>query len=440
VSFLVFLHSSIIGLGRCTYCYMLCNENDLPLVSYYIISHLSFHYYSSHHRPNVWFSSLYILVGASIIAVMLTVAGNEVEEAASMSMFDALQRRENYESQMARDNPLMVRIRAFLAYNAAYLICILLWILWMGFIMAWAMIQVPEWDFGHAQYFAVSLCSSAGSFSLPTSSSNTAYGLAGLSMMVGVPLMAMGVSSVIIMLWQGHRFQTVKLAAWEDVTQEELKLLNELGVVDIGEGEELTKGGFILLGLLRMGQDVGVIKYLADAHETIQDRGGVIIRETSDPNNEGTGYYSKQAQALIGDSKDEVDEMLEFTSHTSSAASTLTPLFKASTAATVESKRNANDRSWSTTAGFDSGSSRNFSGLSQVFGGGGGGNENDHYLATIDESLTTSAQRRVEENDGNGTIPSRLDSDIATILTISRLDSDIGISIKSKDSWDSNNP
>jgi hypothetical protein len=115
-------------------------------------------------------------------------------------------------------------------------------------------------------------------------------------------------------------------------------------------------------------------------------------------------------------------------------------LFKASTAATVESKRNANDRSWSTTAGFDSGSSRNFSGLSQVFGGGGGGNENDHYLATIDESLTTSAQRRVEENDDNGTIPSRLDSDIATILTISRLDSDIGISIKSKDSWDSNNP
>ncbi len=431
---------------------------------------------------------------------MLTAAGNQIEEYASMSMFESLRRREDYESQMSRDNPLTVRIRAFLAYNSAYLMCILMWILWMGFIMAWAMLQVPEWDIGRAQYFAISLCSSAGSFSLPTSSSYTAYGLAGLSMMIGVPLMAMGVSSVIIMLWQGHRFQKVKLAAWEDVTQEELKLLNELGVVEIGEGEELTKGGFILLGLLRMGQDVGVIKYLADAHETIQDRGGVIIRETSDANigTDGTGYYSKHAQALIGDNKDDINEMVEFTSQRDSGASTLTTqrLSDASTVATVESRTHANDRSWSTTAGFDSGSSRNlsgggggtgydphldtikessltlskastaaatvqtrthakdrkwstsvgydansarnFSGLSQV--SGGGGNDNDHNLDTIEESLvTTSTARRRESDDNNGTIPSRLDSDIGSTIP-SRLESDVGTSMKSKDSWHSNIP
>ena len=81
--------------------------------------------------PNVWFSSLYILCGAAIIAIMLTVAGNQVEEAASMSMFESLQRRENYENQMSRDKPLKVRMYAFLAYNSAYLMSILAWILWM---------------------------------------------------------------------------------------------------------------------------------------------------------------------------------------------------------------------------------------------------------------------------------------------------------------------
>jgi hypothetical protein len=196
-----------------------------------------------------------------------------------MSMFQSLQRRENYEKKMSRNNPLCTRIKAFLSYNAAYLIMITLWLCWLVFIIVWSMLMVDE--FKQAQYFAVSLCSSAGSFSLPTTSSDTAYLLAGISMMIGVPLMAMGVSAIIIMVWQGHRFKTVKEAAWSDVTQDELELLGKLGVVDIGEGEELTKGGFILLGLFRMGQDVGVIKYLADAHHTVAQRGGVIIHASS---------------------------------------------------------------------------------------------------------------------------------------------------------------
>lgn len=134
----------------------------------------SFSCYPSSHiqtcRPNVWFSSVFILCGAAIIAVMLTQAGNQVEESASMSMFDSLQRRSNYEEKMSRDNPWHVRAHAFLAYNAAYLITIFIWVLWMGFIMVWSMLEVPEWDFGskslkvlivfiaspkHSQYFSL---------------------------------------------------------------------------------------------------------------------------------------------------------------------------------------------------------------------------------------------------------------------------------------------
>jgi hypothetical protein len=344
--------------------------------------------------PNVWFSSVYILVGASIIAVMITEAGNQVEEAASLSMFESLQRRENYERQMARDKPLKVRLFAFLAYNSAYLISIFVWILWMSFIIIWAMVQVPEWDFGRAQYFAISLCSSAGSFSLPTTSSNTAYGLAGVSMMIGVPLMAMGVSSIIIMCWQGHRFKKVKVAAWDDVTQEELKLLNELKVVEIGEGDELTKGGFILLGLLRMGQEVGVMKYLADAFEAIEERGGVIIREAEDDiEDEGNAYYSKQAQAYMsGCSKDEVDEMQDFTSIASHDVSDANSANSGSSTADTSSyktppRRANNDRAWSVSVGVDHTSSpRLFSDLSAIPSGGSDNEEfDDNHL---DEALT----------------------------------------------------
>ena len=377
--------------------------------------------------PNVWFSSVYILVGASIIAVMITETGNQVEEAASLSMFESLQRRENYERQMARDKPLRVRLYAFLAYNSAYLISIFVWIGWMGFIIIWAMVQVPEWDFGRAQYFAISLCSSAGSFSLPTSSSNTAYGLAGVSMMIGVPLMAMGVSSIIIMCWQGHRFKKVKVAAWDDVTQEELKLLNELKLVEIGEGDELTKGGFILLGLLRMGQEVGVMKYLADAFEAIEERGGVIIREAEDDNeDDGNAYYSKQAQAYMsGGSKDEVDAMQDFTSiashdvfeeNSANSGTTLSSTADTSSYKTPPRRAN-NDRAWSVSVGFDYDSSpRLFSGLGAILSGGSDDEDDDDNH--LDEALTRTETDR-QKNSG-------------TMSTADR--------IKAKDSWGSNNP
>lgn len=373
---------------------------------------------------------------------MLTQAGNQVEESASMSMFDSLQRRSNYEEKMSKDNPWHVRIHAFLAYNAAYLITIFIWVLWMGFIMVWSMLEVPEWDFGEAQYFAISLCSSAGSFSLPTNSSDRAYGLAGLSMMVGVPLMAMGVSSFIIMVWQGHRFKVVKEAAWKDVTQEELELLRQLELLNIEEGEKLTKGGFILLGLLRMGSDVGVIKYLADAHDTIDERGGVIIRTTSAGAGEEvlSGYYSPQAKQLVERDNEEIETMRDFinsnklisstTASSGAASSTSKPSTINSGGSSPSSKTSQAERSWSTSV-KDSCSLRRFSGLSDGLGEpGSGGIQGDAHLDTIEESLTTHGE----------SLTSTTKEKIETLLSPpGRLDSDLADNIpKREDSWQSN--
>jgi hypothetical protein len=46
-----------------------------------------------------------------------------------MTMFEALQRRENYEHKMRKENPPRERLKAFIRYNAAYLITIVVWIL-----------------------------------------------------------------------------------------------------------------------------------------------------------------------------------------------------------------------------------------------------------------------------------------------------------------------
>ena len=235
---------------------------------------------SSNNRPNPWFSTWHILSGAILIAFLLTNIGENVEEEASMTMFEALRRREDYERKMRKENPPIERLKAFVQYNAAYLITIVVWIAWMGSIVAWSIVATSKlddatqrWGFPEAQYFAVSVCSSAGSLGLPPNAPEWAYLLAGISMMVGVPLMALAVSCVVIMIWQHQRFRKVHDAAWEPVTGIEMEALRLLEL--IGDGDAgMTRGGFVLLGLLRMGQDGGIIGYLSDAYDEMNKREG----------------------------------------------------------------------------------------------------------------------------------------------------------------------
>jgi hypothetical protein len=254
-------------------------------------------------RPDPWFSSAYILVGAGLIALNLVVIGRKMEDKASNVVFDGLKRREDYEKDMSHENPIYKRTLAFLKYNAPYLLVILLWLSWLAFTTVWSMFATlndedPQgsWDFAYAQYFAVSLCSSAGSFSLPSATADWGYGMAAISMMIGVPLMALAISSIVIMLSQGHRFKKVKKAAWEPVQLNELEAIKILGLNE-GDGDTITKGGFVLLGLLRMGQDSGIIQYLADAYDASEERGGVPI--TSSVHSHSDDDYSKHARAYL---------------------------------------------------------------------------------------------------------------------------------------------
>ena len=185
------------------------------------------------------------MVGAHLIAFNLVIIGRKVQETASRAACEGLKRREDYENDMRRENPLCKRFITFAKYNAPYLLIVWLWLLWLVFIIVWCMIATngldendptKNWGFPYALYFAVSLCSSAGAFSLPSFSPIWAYGFAAVSMMIGVPLMALAVSSVVIMLSQGQHFKKVKKAAWEPVQHKEMLSLKQLGLCD-GDGE-----------------------------------------------------------------------------------------------------------------------------------------------------------------------------------------------------------
>ena len=51
-------------------------------------------------------------------------------------------------------------------------------------------------------------------------------------MMIGVPLMALAVSSVVIMLLQHQHFKKEKKAVWEPVKLKEMRALKQLGLCD----------------------------------------------------------------------------------------------------------------------------------------------------------------------------------------------------------------
>lgn len=297
----------ILYLACGTLFYALDHGNRLPLALAFFQS-VSIGYsvgmspkYSSY-EPNPWFSTVYILIGSILIALLLTTIGQQVEERASMNLYDALQCRERYETRVRRDNPLCVRVKSFLSYHAVYLMAIAAWIIWLVFVIIWSMLGMENsatWLFHDALYFAFSMCSSAGSMSLPNNSPDWKYGLAACSMIVGVPLMAVAISCCVIMMLQGQRFKAVKSASYNPVSASEFQAIKSLG---LGKDDELTKADFVLIGLLRMNQDGGHIQYLATAFDALDERGMLFQKDEEgevDAHSAPSSRYSPHAKAFV---------------------------------------------------------------------------------------------------------------------------------------------
>lgn len=266
--------------------------------------------------------------------------------------------------------------------------------------------SAAHFDFAKAQYFAFSVCSSAGSISLPYEAPEWAFLLAGISMFIGVPLMALAISAIVVMLWQGHNYRKIKRAAWNPVLPQELKLLESLDIGVSSEDEStISKSGYILLGLLRMGQDGGIIKYLSDAYEEAESRGGVLLRDSTGgaTNTKKTGLSSRLAAEYVAEESPGAGVSSEVVTNSNATRLSVLTLESISTGRTSLASSKA-AMGWSTAGSVDAGSNRNMMGrLSSLtvdpddVEGGQTGHKN---LSPIGESMGNDADEEFLDNVG----------------------------------------
>lgn len=73
----------------------------------------------------------------------------------------------------------------------------------------------------------------------------------------------------------------------------------------------MSKGSYVLLGLLRMGQDSGIIKYLADAYDASEERGGVMMSSTTDLAESHVKYSTCARAYFLNCSDSETNDVVE---------------------------------------------------------------------------------------------------------------------------------
>jgi len=160
------------------------------------------------YAPNLWFSSFYIVVGAVLITLALVYAAERVECPAGAQQ---LRRGPANNTEIQ----ILVRCRRYVAANWKMLSAITLWVVSLSIMVLYSMLCFEDqgidktnshssngrrWTFSEAQYFAISLSSTAGSYSLPQDSPSWMYAITAVIAVLGVPIMAMAISSIVLLV------------------------------------------------------------------------------------------------------------------------------------------------------------------------------------------------------------------------------------------------
>lgn len=226
------------------------------------------------HRQNWWFSSLYVVLGASLVGAALGYFADKIVETRE-NWFTELLRREEFEDDLQRDKPFFTRFKAFVKYNWGSLRAILLWFVWIAIMIMYSMVEV-KWPFSQAQYFAVSTCSTGGHMPIPDDSPHWLFGVTGFFAAIGVPLMGTAMASAASMLMEGQGdINDMKETIEEEVTPEELLMLKEYGLED-GDGE-IDKAEFIIMCMVRTGTDPRLIQFISEHFKKLDaDQSGAL--------------------------------------------------------------------------------------------------------------------------------------------------------------------
>ncbi|CAB9502092.1 expressed unknown protein [Seminavis robusta] len=207
----------------------------------------------------IYFSSMYVLLGASFVGVALSFFAEKIT-IDSESWFSRMQyERDIRRDMMSTNRAFQGRVRAWIHKNKKALRAVSVWLGMIVAMIVYSMVVV-KWTFGEAQYFAISTLSTGGHWPIPNDSPTWLFGVTGVFTMIGVPIMGLAMAEIAqVLVHQGNLDET-KATVDAVVTKEELEFLEELGL-DNFDGE-VDKAMFIILCMVRIGNDPGLIKYI----------------------------------------------------------------------------------------------------------------------------------------------------------------------------------
>lgn len=178
-----------------------------------------------------WFSTVYVLCGASFIAAALGFFAQAIVDDRDNWYTNELQRIK-YEAKMRKavrndDNTRMFTLWA--KYNREKLRSIVLWLVFVIIATGAALGTHKEWEFIEGLYFAVSSLSTGGHYSLPSDADEWEYGLTGIYCALGVPLMGIAMATLASIFIDTGSIDDLMDKVKERVSEKEIDMLMEFG-------------------------------------------------------------------------------------------------------------------------------------------------------------------------------------------------------------------
>jgi len=234
---------------------------------------IGFGYPAENYLNYLYFSSCYVLVGSSFVAVALGFFADKISEDHDNWFTNLIQQKE-YEEAFQKSSSMLSRFRAIFDQHAPTLRAVSIWLTTMGIMISYSMLEVG-WSFTEAQYFAITCLSTGGLWRIPDDSATWMFGVTGVFAMMGVPIMAVAMAQVARGLTDKGDLEATKAAVNEPVTAEELIMLQKFGLEN-GDGE-IDRSEFIILCMVRMGTDPNLIEFISHRfHQLDQDGGGTL--------------------------------------------------------------------------------------------------------------------------------------------------------------------
>ena len=215
----------------------------------------------------LWFSSAYVVMGASFVAIALGFFAEKIGQDYD-SWFTQQEERRAYEESFTQGKGVWKKLKCWYTEYSESVRPVVLWLVWIGAMIAYSMVEVG-WSFTQAQYFAISTCSTGGHWVIPQDSPDWMYATTGVFAALGVPIMGIAMATIGRALVNFGDLESTKATILEDFTAEELDMMTSLGLED---GDfKIDKAEFIILCMIRTGTEPELVRFISDQFERLDD-------------------------------------------------------------------------------------------------------------------------------------------------------------------------